>query len=296
VVNRAAFRLRIARKNPQLRQPAVTPCERMAANHIEAAMLRHRIIPASAVLLAVTIGSAAAQEQPSAGKPLQLLQFARHAVRHEAKAPLHPHAATVERLAKHAEVKRHIATKTVAKHRKLFASVHHPRVAEAPPAPQPAQPAAAAAQPAVWPAVDSAAPVGIAIPAPPAAARIVKTEPVVSDTSDAIVTDNKVAQAAPPPPEATAPKVAADPHPAAAPPAPDKSAAAAPAARAMIVRPAGPDADAKKPVGSTPWLLQVLAALGGALTAGAVAWFFILRGRSEPQYEEFFAEAPAPGE
>lgn len=259
-------------------------------------MLSHRITGVCAVLLAVTIGSAVAQEQTSVGKPLQLLQFARHAVRHEATAPLHPHARAVEQLAKHAEVKRHIAKSTVTKHHKLFASVHRHRVAEAPPAPQPAQPAPVSPQPAIWPPVDSATPGSIAIAAPPAAAQIVKTEPVVSDTSAAIAPDSKVAQAAPPPPEAAAPKVAADPHPAAAPPAPDKSAAAAPAVRAMIVRPAGPDADAKKPIGSTPWLLQVLAALGGALTAGAVAWFFILRGRSEPQYEEFFAGAPAPGE
>lgn len=256
-------------------------------------MLSHRIIPASAVLLAVTIGSAAAQDQPSAGKPLQLLQFAHHDAGHDTKAPLHPHARAVEKLAKHAEVKRHIAKATVARHHKLFAAVHRHRVAEAPPPPKTAEPAPAAAKPSLWPAIDSATPGSIAVPVPPAAPQNVKTEPVISDTSDAMVTDGKVAQAAPAP-EPDLPK--ADPHPAAALPALEKSATAEPAVRAMIVRPAGVDSGAKSPVGSAPWLLQVLAALGGALTAGAVAWFFILRGRSLPREEEFFAGTLAPGE
>jgi len=263
-------------------------------------MLSHRIIGTCAVLLAVTIGSAAAQEQTSVGKPLQLLQFARHGAGHETRAPLRPNTRaveTAEKLAKHAEVRRHVAKNTVAQHHKLFAAVHHHRVAEASPAPQaaqPAQPAPAAAPPAIWPAVISAAPGSIVVPVPPAAAQNVKTEPVISDTSDAIVTDGKVAQAAPPP-EANAP--VADPPPAAAPPAPDKSAAAAPAVHAMIVSPAPADADAKNPIGSAPWLLQVFAALGGALAAGAVAWFLILPRRSgEPQVEEYFAGTLAPGE
>ena len=262
-------------------------------------MLSHRIVPVGAVLFAVAIGSAAAQEQGSAGKPLQLLQFARH----EARAP---HARTVEKLAKHAEVKRHIAKKTAAKHHKIFAAVHshalHPHrvaVAEAAPVPAPApkavQSAPAAAQPAIWPAVNSATPGSIAVPAPPAAPQNVKTEPVLTDAPNAIATDGKVAQAAPPP-ETNAPAVAADPHPAAAAPAPAQPAAAAPPVRAMLAKPLPADSDAKNPIGSAPWLLQVLAALGGALAAGAVAWFLILRGRSEPRDEEFFAGTLAPGE
>src|SRR5579864_8865995 len=103
-------------------------------------MLSHRIVPVGAVLFAVTIGSAAAQEQSSAGKPLQLLQFARHAAKHETKAPLHPHASAVEKLAKHAEVKPHIAKNTPARRPKLFAAVRPHRVAEALP-PQAAEPA-----------------------------------------------------------------------------------------------------------------------------------------------------------
>ena len=266
-------------------------------------MLSHRIIGASAVLLAVTIGSAAAQEQTreqaSAGKPLQLLQFARH----QAGTPLHHHARTVEQFAKHAEVKRHIATKTAVKHHKMFAAVHshavHPhRVAEAAPVPEVAQAKPAAPPASMWPAVDAATSGSIAVPAPPAAPQNVKTEPVLTDALNAIATGGQVAQAAQAalPPEESEPAVAADPHPAAAEPAPGNNAAAEPAIRAMMVRPAAEDSDAKSPVGSASWLLQVLAALGGALTAGVVAWFLILRSRSQPQYEEFFAETLAPGE
>lgn len=272
-------------------------------------MLSHRIAPAGAVLLAVTIGSAAAQEQTSqvqtsAGKPLQLLQFARHEAKHETKAPLHPHARTVEKPTKPAEVKRRIAKKTVAKHHKMFAAVHSHavnshRVAEAASAPAPApaaaQPTPAAPQPSMWPAVNAATPGSIAVPVPAAAAENVKTEQVVSDAPDAIVTDGKVAQAAPPP-EANPPELAADPHPAAAEPAPANTTAAAPVVRAMMATAAPAESDVKNPVGSASWLLQVLAALGGALAAGAVAWFLILRGRGEPADEEFFAGTLAPGE
>lgn len=261
-------------------------------------MLSHRIIPAGAVLLAVITGSAAAQEQISAGKPLQLLQFARH----QAGTPLHHHARTVEKLARHAEVRRHIATKTVAKHHKMFAAVRSHtfpphRVAEAAlaPAPEAAQPQPAAAPASMWPTVDAATSGSIAVPAPPAAPQNVKTEPVLTDAPNAIATDGNVAQAALPP-EESGPAVAADPHPAAAEPAAGISAASGPAVRAMMVRPAAEDSDAKSPVGSASWLLQVLAALGGALTAGVVAGFLILRSHSEPRYEEFFAETLAPGE
>jgi hypothetical protein len=264
-------------------------------------MLSHRIIGASAVLLAVTIGSAAAQEETSAGKPLQLLQFARHQAshqaKHEPKAPLRPHARAAEKPVQHAEAKRHIAKAIVAKHHTMFAAIRHHRVAAAapPPAPEAAQPAPAAPQAAIWPPVNSAVPGSTAVPAAPAAAQNVKTEPVVSDAPNAIASDGKMAQAAPAP-ELNTSELAADAHPAAAEPAPVGSAASEPAVRAMIATPAPADSGAKNPIGSAPWLLQVLAAFGGALGAGAVAWFFILRRRGEPKYEDFFAETLAPGE
>jgi hypothetical protein len=256
-------------------------------------MLSHRIIPASAVLLAVTIGSAAAQDQPSAGKPLQLLQFARHGT----KAPLHPHARTVEKLAKHAEVKRPIAKKIVAKHHKMFAAVHshavHPhKTAETAPAPEPAQPTPAAPPATVWPAVDAATPAAVAMPAQPAAPQNVTTEQVVSDTPNGITTNGQVAQAA-----AAAEPNAAAPHAAAAATAPPaQSAPPEPVVRAMVATPDPVESNGTSQVGSASWMMQVLAALGGALAAGAVAWFLILRRRPDPEDAEFFSETLVPGE
>jgi hypothetical protein len=281
----------------------------MAHDQIEGAMLSHRIIGASAVLLAAMLGSAAAQDQTSAGKPLQLLPYAHREARHETKAPIHPHVRRAEKLAKHAPAKRHIARKAVAKPHRVIAAVHPNRADELAPAhalvfaPERAEPVPAAPQHTVWPAVNSAKPGSIMVPAPPAVPQNVKTEPVISDAPNSIATDGKVAQGALPP-VGNAPPVAADPHPAAAAlapalaPAPGNSAAAAPApaVRAMMASPAAADSDAKSPIGSAPWLLQALAALGGALTAGAVAWFLILRRRSEPEAEEFFADTLAPGE
>lgn len=271
-------------------------------------MVRHRIIAASSVLLAVTIGSAAAQQETSAGKPLQLLQFARHAT----KAPLHPRARTVAKLAKPAEPKRQIAKKIVAKHHKMFAAIHshvvHPhKIAEAAPAPapEPAQPTPAAPPATIWPAVNAAAPATVAMPVPPAAPQKVTTEQVVSDAPDDIATNGQVSQAAIPvqpkdPPAAHHAAPAETPAPAqtaalqAA--APAQSVAADPVVRAMVARPDPVESNAQSPVGSASWMLQILAALGGAVAAGAVAWFLILRGRREPEDAEFFSDTLVPGE
>lgn len=260
-------------------------------------MLSHRIIPASAVLLAVMIGSAAAQQEASAGKPLQLLQFARHDV----KVPPHVRARTVDKLAKHAEIKRHITRKTVAEHHKLFAAihshaVHSHKVAEAAPAPapEPAQPIPAAPPASIWPAVNAAAPAAIAMPAPPAAPQNVTTERVVSDTSGDTTANGQIPQAAPPAalntpdpaPEHAAPAAAA---------APVQSAASEPVVRAMVATPEPAESNAET-VGSASWMMQVLAALGGAAAAGAVAWFLILRRQHETEDAQFFSETLVPGE
>jgi hypothetical protein len=273
-------------------------------------MLSHRIVPASAVLLAVTIGSAAAQQQtrdqPSAGKPLQLLQFAPR----QAGAPLHPHARVAEKLAKHAEVKRHIAKTIVAKHHKIFAAIHShavrpPKMAEAAPAPEPAQPTPAAPPAAIWPAVNAAAPPVIAMPAQAAAPQNVTTEQVISDAPDDIAANGQISQAALPaqpndsaaephaaPVDTPAPAQSAAPEPA----APAQNAASEPVVRAMVATPDPAESNAGSPVGSASWMMQVLAALGGAVAAGAVAWFLILRGRREPEDAEFFSNTLVPGE
>jgi hypothetical protein len=283
----------------------------------EATMVRHRIIAASSVLLAVTIGSAAAQQETSAGKPLQLLQFARHAV----KAPLHQRARAAEKLAKPAEAKRHIAKNIVAKHHKMFAAIRshalHPhKIAETAPAPEPTRPAPAAPPATIWPAVNAAAPASVAMPVPPAAPQNVTTEQVVSDAPDDIAANGRVSQPAilappndsavehhaaaaetPAPaqsaaPDTTAPAQNTAPETA----APAQSAAAEPVVRAMVATPDLTESNAQSPVGSASWMLQVLAAFGGAVAAGVVAWFLILRSRHEPEDAEFFSDTLVPGE
>lgn len=271
-------------------------------------MVRHRIIAASSVLLAVTIGSAAAQQETSAGKPLQLLQFARHG----AKAPLHPRAHAVAKLAKPAEVKRHIAQKIVAKHHKMFAAIHshavHPhKMAEAAPAPapEPAQPTPAAPPATIWPAVNAAAPATVAMPVPPAAPQNVTTEQVISDAPDGLAANGQVSQAAipaqPNDPPAEQHAAPADPPAAAqsaapAMAAPAQNATPEPVVRAMVATPDQAESNAQSPIGTASWLMQVLAALAGAVAAGAVAWFLILRGRREPEEAEFFSDTLVPGE
>jgi hypothetical protein len=285
----------------------------------EATMVRYRIIAASSVLLAVTIGSAAAQQETSAGKPLQILQFARHA----AKAPAHSRARPVAKLAKPAEAKRHLAKTVVAKHHKMFAAIHshavhpHKMAAAAPaPAPESAQPAPAAAPATIWPAVNAAAPATVEMPVPPAAPQKVTTEQVVSDAPDGIAANGRVSQAAilaPPndPPAETHAAAVVTPAPAqSAPPettaaaqntapetaAPAQNAVAEPVVRAMVATPDPAESNAHSPIGSASWMMQVLAALGGAIAAGAVAGFLILRGRHEPEETEFFSDTLVPGE
>jgi hypothetical protein len=43
-------------------------------------------------------------------------------------------------------------------------------------------------------------------------------------------------------------------------------------------------------------MMQILAALGGAIAAGAVAWFLILRGRRGPHDAVFASDTLVPGE
>jgi hypothetical protein len=108
----------------------------------------------------------------------------------------------------------------------------------------------------------------------------VTTEQVVDTSPNGILNGGHTVPAAmpaAPTPAAGAPK----PQPAAAklaapsPSPPVKVAAATPAApkpavHAMLFRPRTPT-----PVGSASWIAQLLAALGGAIAAGAVAWFLI---------------------
>jgi hypothetical protein len=252
-------------------------------------MARSRIAAMGAcclLALAATVGGAAAQ---TAGGPLPLLQI--------------DHAKTVGKPAVHA---RHKAAARIARSKSIERAAARriarrvrprTRVADAArdlPAPPPAPPQTTPRNESqnVWPTpagavTDNAtAPSGSSFPGgvPPGAATedptgTVVTESVVDTDPNGILNGGHAVPAALPAQAASAAS-APTPQPAEQPaaasrPAPVKVAAAAsvapkPAVRAMLFKlsPSGP-------VGSASWLAHVLAALGGAIAAGAVAWLLI---------------------
>lgn len=234
--------------------------------------------------LGATLGSAEAQ---TAGAPLPLLQI------DHARTAAHAHRRAPARIAK-TEPARKTAHRHIAKHSRK--SIHaKTRVADAG-RDLPAPPTTTRQAPPqsdsrnVWPsptttALGYAATPGI-IPAdgghaaalPPAPSAAVKTELVVGTDPNGILNGGHAVPAAMPNPPSP---VASTPAPKPATTAmPVKTAIAAPAVqkpapRAMLVRQNSPNA-----VGSASWIAQMLAALGGAIAAGAVAWFLI---RPAPQ-------------
>jgi hypothetical protein len=227
-------------------------------------MLRIRIVSVSVqaaiavitVALAIGGASARAATSESSGNPLPLL--AGLSPPHDSKVTAH--ARTVARTNKKAVKK--LAAET---HNKLAARKHHAIAA----ADSTAQPAPSAAAPTAWPVADAAPPADIATAPPPDNAP-----PDNAPQMSAVVVDGETVQVASPN-QINALDLAADDTltqtPAAVP------ADAAPAAQTVLAAPlhqdAGPDA-----VGSTSWIAQAMAALGGAVAAGAVAWFLIGSG------------------
>lgn len=239
------------------------------------------------LVLAATLGSAEAQ---TTGSPLPLLQI------DHTKTAVHARHLPAARIArtKSSEgiARRHIVTRIHTKTRVVDAGRDLP----APPttSPQTSSPQTTSQNDFqnIWPAPAAAvgsiaAPSGGALPSgvtpvePTAAsAPNVVTETVVDTDPNGILNGgHDVPAAVPNPitPAVSAPK----PQPAAAKPAaasaspPVKVAAAAPvlakpAVRAMLFKPSSPS-----PIGSASWIAQMLAALGGAIAAGAVAWFLI---------------------
>lgn len=243
------------------------------------------VMSASCLLaLAATLGGAEAQ---TAGAPLPLLQI------DHAKAAAHAHHPAPARIARtksaakaeHRRIAKHIAKGVHAKTRVVDAGRDLP----APPATPPQKTPQGNAR-SVWPTSPTAAlgyaaapkapDVSAAALAPSAARAPVTTEQVVDTDPNGILNGGHAVPAAVPAPvkpTASAPK----PQPAAAksattkPSPPVRVAAATPAApkspvHAMLFRPSAPSA-----VGSASWIAQLLAALGGAIAAGAVAWFLI---------------------
>jgi hypothetical protein len=239
---------------------------------MEVAMPRIRIGAIAAsflVVVGVTVGSAAAQTATvgSTGKPLQLLAPQKS----EAKPGLH--ARSTAKVANTTHLKRRIARHMPAKTRKTVVQV------------QPA--AATAALPAnIWPTAHAAAPGnmgtgGLAALAPQPAPASISTEPMVDTDPDEIVANGHTVQTASPEKDDRSGLAAGHQQQAAAPgnsvSAKDAmlgdSGTLTPVVRAMVVK-AVPE-DPPSPVGSATWIAHVLAALGGALTAGVLAWFLI---------------------
>lgn len=256
-------------------------------------MARSRIAvmgASSLLVLAATLGSGAAQAASGAPLPLLQIDHATTAVHADRKA-----AARIARTRSHDRTDhRHIARRVHAKTRVADAGRDLP----APPTtPQTAPPHAAAGPQNIWPATGAAsagnvqtpgtspADNGMAAVAPASAAAGVTTEQVVDTSPNGILNGSHTVPAAMPAPAAGAPK----PQPVAAQPAAPshspavKVAAATPAApkpavHAMLFKPSGPTS-----IGSASWIAQLLAALGGAIAAGAIAWFLI-RPKPERTY------------
>jgi hypothetical protein len=241
----------------------------------ENAMARVRIAAMSAsflLALAATLGVAEAQ---TAGAPLPLLQI------DHAKSAAHPHHATAARVAR-AKSADKPAHRHFAKH--TAKGVHgKTRVADAR-SDSPAPPAKAQPQ-NVWPtpALGYAATPRpedgtTAALAPSAAPASVTTEQVVGTDPNGILNGRHSVPAAMPVPVASAvgaPKTPAAKSATTGPAPLVKVASAAATApklplHAMLFRPSAPGA-----MGSASWIAQLLAALGGAIAAGAVAWFLI---------------------
>lgn len=237
----------------------------VCASHIVCAS----VVAALAVVLAV--GSAAAQtastDQP--GSPLHLLA---------GLLPPHQTKPEIEAKKTHAVGKRGVARK-VAK--VTHAGGKHHRIAAAQaddPAPRPAP---SALPPNFWPVADASP--AAATPAPPPEAAPTNE---ASDAS-AVVVDGETVQIAAAD-QINALDLAADDNKDAPVPQNDDGTAAAPAvavASPAVQRAfAAPIHKPESAVGSASWTAQVLAAAGGAVAAGTIAWFLI-GGRPRQMYE-----------
>ncbi len=271
-------------------------------------MARIRIVNAGAfclIVLALAPAGAAAQTATgSTGQPLPLLQIAGQ----KSGAKLHTH----HRIAAARSHKREVAkrawrkrTLAVARHHhhdrlaKHAVAAHHNvithhAVVEAQRASPPlaaATPMAAATPVAMsanaWPAANSSAAGefnAFAPAAPSQAGPTIKTEAVVDTDPNQLVPNGQSVQ--PVGPDLTKPVSAAAPQAATSTPSPKvvpaktsviaaattpSHPAPMPVVHAMVAK----QSVSPSPIGSTPWIMHILAALGGAVAAGVIAWFLI---------------------
>ena len=209
-------------------------------------MLRIRIFAAAAALVLTALLSQAAAAQTSAGKPLALLAGLKPP--HETKAVVAHH-----KIHKRIAARKSRTRLPTGKRQELAA--------------QPAEPQAPALSMTTAPPADSA-PAADSVPPPDAAQN---------ENSNQIVVAGQTVQIAAPD-QANAIDLAADDHhdSASAVLRGDRADAADAAATPTVL--AAPVHEQNNAVGSASWIAQVLAALGGAIAAGTVAWFLIGSG------------------
>jgi hypothetical protein len=236
-----------------------------------------------AAVLGAAVASAAAQTATEpVGRPLQLLQFVQP--KGKTKPPLHhklvakvehkPVARLERKLAGNRHFERRIARRAIGAPPKAVAA-----------APQTPAAGAADALPANTQLAGTATPGVTETLTPPQATAAVTNETVVERDPNQIVANGHSVQPASPD-QANAVDPAADNHeqtaneqtaneqtPNTATPAEPIAPQAAPIA--MVARAAVEKPEPPSPVGSASWIGQVLAALGGAVAAGIVAWFLI---------------------
>jgi hypothetical protein len=243
---------------------------------------RSAVMGASCLLvLAATAGSAAAQTATGAPLPLLQIDHARTAAHARHRAAPRIARTTSRDRTDH----RHIARRVHAKTRVADAAHDLPAPPATPPQTTPPQTGPHNGSQTVWSAPAVAGNVGAPAASPDNGAAAVTTEQVVDTSPNGILNGSHTVPAAmPAPPPAPVTPVASAPsaQPAATSPSPPVkvASAAAPklAAHAMLFRPSSPS-----PIGSARWIAQLLAALGGAIAAGAVAWLLI-RPKPERMY------------
>jgi hypothetical protein len=223
-----------------------------------------RIFAASLVVaLVVAAGGAVAQTSDQTGQPLKLLAGLRpphEAKARERKANVHAkiaHKTTHTAAAKNFAVRTRVAGK---KHGKIVAAQSEPVPTQTTPIAPPAN---------AWPTGNTAAP-----------ASTPETAPADNAPRQSSVTVGGQTVQVDSPNQVNELDLAARDNNAAAPSAalsdrPDVATAAQTALAAPVHADAGQNVDT---VGSVSWIAQVLAAFGGAVAAGAVAWFLIGSG------------------
>lgn len=246
-------------------------------------MLSIRIVSAGAVaaiavVLAVSGATAQTAASDQAGQPMSLLAGLRppHATKtheakaHEAKAIGHVNATgqAVKKTANRKSSAKTTIKLASRKHNKIEASQSATSQSDEEQAEQPPlQTAAMLPPPNSWPVVDATLPAADAVPAPDSAMAAPQSAPPDGGLApSALVVNGQTVQVTSPD-QVNDMDLAAD---------NTNAAAASHVAFAAPVQEAA--SQSTNEVGSASWIAQVLAALGGAVAAGAVAWFLIGSG------------------